>query len=218
MSGIAPSEAKDAQEVYIEGRGFDAQPLTIKLIDSVTSEEWPIEGSKIRRIELNRVQVKLPDVGVQGRRLYYLRVNDNNVVNPAAEKLFIRQSDAFRPPDQRIRVQFIQWRPGWTCDYRSPPNDLEPVEPGPPYRCGCIQQPFLTERAVTRGLSSANPNDSWSATLWSDFENQWQDASREWSAVCSEGMGWCPSPGNGEGHQGGVGSAGYALQWRRSTS
>jgi hypothetical protein len=178
--GIAPNEVKNQDSVWIEGRGFDLQPLTITLTDPVTNEIRPVT---IQDTKPNRVKVKLPDVPtLVGRKLFYLRVNDNNVVNVAASKVYISESNNDLPSSQKIQTQFVRWLPAWDCFQNSQ------GEYAPPYVCGCtINNIGIASSAVVdHDLFLLNPNDGWSTNFWSKFDNHYTDAKREWSAMCTE--------------------------------
>lgn len=115
-------------------------------------------------------------------------MNTGYLANIASDRLYIRQNEQTRPPGEFINVQYIQWRPGWLCDYTAT-GAL-----GPPYVCGCNNFDFLTTGAVERGLSDSNPNDAWTAPRWDDFFEQAEDASREWTSFCSEAWGGAGPP------------------------
>lgn len=58
IKGIAPSEAKDGEDVYIEGLGFAAAgPITLTLVDVASGEEFPVPANDIKWIEDNRIKV-----------------------------------------------------------------------------------------------------------------------------------------------------------------
>jgi hypothetical protein len=176
--GIAPNEVADDNNVFIEGLGFRDQDVSVTLTDVETGEQWPAD---VRNREHNRLKVHIPKLTtLVGRRLFALRVNDNNILHPAAERIYVRQDNSFTPPSQSIRVQFIQWRPGWLCSQRTDGQN------GPPYVCGCESSNYLHNAAVARGLADPDPTDTWTTNFWAKFLDHFEDASREWSAMCSE--------------------------------
>jgi hypothetical protein len=182
IKGIAPSEAKEGEDVYIEGVGFAAAgPITLTLVDVVSGAETPVPANDIKWIEDNRIKVRTKPPNLVGRRLYRLKMNTGYLANAASDRVYYRENEQTRPPGEFISVQYIQWRPGWGCNYRNTAGAL-----GPPYICGCNIIDFLPLPMVQNGSIEFNPNDAWTAPRWDDFFEQAQDASREWMSFCSE--------------------------------
>jgi hypothetical protein len=182
--GLAPSELKDGDPVYIGGLNFDlASQLAVTLTDSATNEQWAVP---IQQLDPNRLKVKPPKPSTlpeSGRRLYYLRVNDNNIVAPAAELLWMRDTNGSQLPGDRIYVDFVRWLPGWVCTRNANLQN----SPGP-YVRSCTGFDFLHTSAIQLNNlpQEVFPNSS---AFWNDWQPQFDDADREWSAVCSPAWG-----------------------------
>jgi len=184
--GVAPSEAKAGDEVWISGYGFNLYPLDIVLLDPATGTTFPVI---IRNIAANRVKVETPKdeaLGLVGRKGYRLRVNGGGyIVNPAADVIHLWKKGEDKPRDgEWIKVRLIRWRPGYDCTH--------PI--GGPYECSCEGLNYMSGGAVAHGLLDPNPSDGWTGAFWSVFREHFDDTSREWSAMCSESWTGQPTP------------------------
>jgi hypothetical protein len=179
INGIAPNEALDGDRVWIAGRGFNLNgPHAVALRDEVSGQTWPV--TEVSQIMESRMRVKLPNTGHEGRRLFSLIVADDNIVHPAANKLFIRKNNQTRPEGEFVHLRLVRWRPAWLCDRNAA------LQEAPPYVCNCFRWPVIPLTAVELGLYNPNPADSWSNAGWEDFLDHYKDAENEWSSVCGE--------------------------------
>lgn len=191
--GVSPTEIiTPASEVVISGLGFKSG-VTAKLIEPSTNSSQTLS---IKSVTPRRVTVAVPEpVGLTKRKPYFIVLTStdpagfNNKVHPKADIVYLNPDQTTVPPGQELSLSFVRWQPSGYCDGLLC-RECFLIDGWDPLVKDYIAS-WLWPGGVGKPTSDFDDwwPDTWTDPFWSRIRPYFDDAGRDWSAMCSEAWG-----------------------------